>query len=199
MGRPAETDSDETRQTVLEAAKRIFAHRGYSTTTLRSIAQEANVTHGSVYHHYRTKRQIFLAVETEITTTVHARLREAFDSAETFEERWGAVLDAAVDFARTDRPLAEFIATVRTEARRHPEIAEAGHDRRWLTLFGDLVDIAVTQGLVDVRDRTLAHLQVATVFFGLIQLSVDAEFEQYRIAVEGCKRSFPAALRALGH
>lgn len=54
--------AEKTRQTVLEAARKIFTEKGYADTTIRDIATEANRSTGSVFTHWDTKRDLFFCV-----------------------------------------------------------------------------------------------------------------------------------------
>jgi AcrR family transcriptional regulator len=54
-----EERSQRSRTQILEAALELFSHRGYGATSMRDIAQAANVSTGNVYHHFRDKEAIF--------------------------------------------------------------------------------------------------------------------------------------------
>ncbi|MBV9496807.1 MAG: helix-turn-helix transcriptional regulator, partial [Acidobacteria bacterium] len=54
-----EERSERSRSQILEAALRLFAHRGYGATSVRDIAEEAKVSKGNVYHHFPDKEAIF--------------------------------------------------------------------------------------------------------------------------------------------
>lgn len=47
-----------TRERILEAAQELFTTRGYSATSPRDVMETANVGQGSLYHHFRTKKQL---------------------------------------------------------------------------------------------------------------------------------------------
>lgn len=49
---------------VLDAAARVFARQGYDRTSIDDIADELGSTKGRVYHYFRTKSDILLAVQT---------------------------------------------------------------------------------------------------------------------------------------
>lgn len=51
--------SEKSRQQILDAALRLFSHRGYGATSVVDIATEANVSKGNVYHHFPDKETIF--------------------------------------------------------------------------------------------------------------------------------------------
>src|SRR5437667_3522507 len=51
--------AEHSRRQVLEAGLRLFSHQGYRATTVRDIAEAANVSTGNVYHHFPDKETIF--------------------------------------------------------------------------------------------------------------------------------------------
>ncbi len=54
-----EEKSQRSRARVLDAALRLFSHRGYRATSMRDIAHAARVSTGNVYHHFNSKQAIF--------------------------------------------------------------------------------------------------------------------------------------------
>ena len=51
-------DPAETRQRVLEAANMLFATKGYAATGTADIAREADVSEGSIFYHFGSKRNL---------------------------------------------------------------------------------------------------------------------------------------------
>ena len=54
-----EERSERSRTQILEAALKLFSHRGYGATSVRDIAEEAGLSKGNVYHHFSDKETIF--------------------------------------------------------------------------------------------------------------------------------------------
>jgi TetR/AcrR family transcriptional regulator, cholesterol catabolism regulator len=52
------TKSEKSRQSVLEAAAKLFRQQGYSATTLRQIASMAEIKAGSIYYYFDSKEAI---------------------------------------------------------------------------------------------------------------------------------------------
>jgi AcrR family transcriptional regulator len=50
---------EEQKERILEAAKSIFAHKGFSETKMSDIAAAANVSYGLTYHYFANKEAIF--------------------------------------------------------------------------------------------------------------------------------------------
>ncbi|MFF7753954.1 TetR family transcriptional regulator [Streptomyces sp. NPDC007971] len=60
-GRPPRTESADTRDRILTAAREQFSERGYDKTSVRGIAKTADVDSALVHHYFGTKEQIFEA------------------------------------------------------------------------------------------------------------------------------------------
>ncbi len=50
---------DKRREQILSAALKVFARRGFAATKISDIASSAGLSHGLVYHYFKTKDEIF--------------------------------------------------------------------------------------------------------------------------------------------
>lgn len=57
-----EERSGKSRQHILDAALKLFSHKGYGATSVRDIAEAAGLSKGNVYHHFPDKETIFRAL-----------------------------------------------------------------------------------------------------------------------------------------
>lgn len=62
MPRRTKAEAQATRDSLLDAAERLFQARGVSRTSLQQIASAAGVTRGAVYWHFRDKVDLFAAM-----------------------------------------------------------------------------------------------------------------------------------------
>lgn len=72
--------TDEARgveQRILKAARHAFGQHGYTATSLRTIAKQAQVTKPMVYYYYASKEGLFWAVVEQALLTVQQSLRQA--------------------------------------------------------------------------------------------------------------------------
>ncbi|MFJ9351914.1 TetR family transcriptional regulator [Streptomyces sp. NPDC101237] len=60
-GRPPRTESADTRDRILAAAREEFSELGYDKTSVRGIAKAAGVDSALVHHYFGTKEQVFEA------------------------------------------------------------------------------------------------------------------------------------------
>jgi TetR/AcrR family transcriptional regulator, fatty acid metabolism regulator protein len=52
------TAQEGKRRLILAAAVRVFAHRGYHTSRVGDIAEEAGIAHGLLYHYFSSKEEV---------------------------------------------------------------------------------------------------------------------------------------------
>ena len=69
--------ADRTRANLMVAARSLFADRGYAGTATEEIVQQAGVTRGALYHHFRDKRDLFEAVFIEVQQEMRDRIGAA--------------------------------------------------------------------------------------------------------------------------
>lgn len=58
--------ADRTRSALIEAAKKLFAERGYEAASLGDVAAEAGFTKGAVYANFASKEELLLEVVKEV-------------------------------------------------------------------------------------------------------------------------------------
>ena len=68
--------SEATRTALMDAARRLFAERGYAGVGTEEIVREAGVTRGALYHHFDGKRDLLSAVYEQIEGEIAQDLAE---------------------------------------------------------------------------------------------------------------------------
>ncbi|PKQ37869.1 MAG: hypothetical protein CVT59_04575 [Actinobacteria bacterium HGW-Actinobacteria-1] len=62
-------DPEQSKAAILEAARTLFAQRGFSAVSVRDVAEAAGVTHGLVHHHFGSKNDLAIEVVRRETLT----------------------------------------------------------------------------------------------------------------------------------
>jgi AcrR family transcriptional regulator len=57
---------EATRERLLAAARRLFGERGYEATSIEMVLESSRVARGALYHHFRSKAELFDAVAEEV-------------------------------------------------------------------------------------------------------------------------------------
>ncbi len=64
-GEQAATKGERTRSAIIHAAHELFVEQGYHGTSVRQIAQKAEIALGGIYNHFASKEAIFAVVVDE--------------------------------------------------------------------------------------------------------------------------------------
>ncbi len=83
------------RPSLVEAAARIFAEKGYASTRVADIAARAGVGKGTVYEYFASKEELLFAVFESINEDITSRLHAVLDGEEPARERLAKVLRLA--------------------------------------------------------------------------------------------------------
>jgi AcrR family transcriptional regulator len=103
--RDRQAGAEEKRRQILDAAVRVFARRGFHTSRVGDIAEEAGVAHGLIYHYFSSKEEVLDTI---------------------FRETWSELLDAIRDVEESGAPareqLRQVAAIMLRSWRRRPDL-----------------------------------------------------------------------------
>jgi AcrR family transcriptional regulator len=98
-----------TRQKVLEAARALFAERGYEPATIRDIAKGAGMSTGAVFANFQDKAELFEAVLTEDLAGLAETIKAAAAAESTLRGRILAALSAGYHGSLEQLPLVQAV------------------------------------------------------------------------------------------
>lgn len=96
----------ERRDEIMSAAKKVFAEKGFNTTTIADIAKEAGLSYGSVYWYFDSKDALFdelMAVEEQALRTHLEQALGRLDEAAASEDAFRIAVRATFEFFEGDR------------------------------------------------------------------------------------------------
>jgi len=76
----------QNRQMILEAARHVFAELGYGATTVRDIIRATTLASGTFYNYFKSKEEVFQAIQDESALRIRPRLRDERAKAGSIEE-----------------------------------------------------------------------------------------------------------------
>src|SRR5678815_3784432 len=97
------TGSEEKRRQILDAAVRVFARKGFHTSRVGDIAEEAGIAHGLLYHYFSSKEEVLETVFRENWSELLEAFARIEASAEPPLEQLGAIAKTLLRAWR-DRP-----------------------------------------------------------------------------------------------
>lgn len=194
QGRPADGDSDATRRRIMEAAQLCFAEHGYRETSNRTIAEVANLTTGTIYHYFHSKRDLFLSIHRETQEDIQRRFQPILESEMTLSQSMSAFLRLSLQLYIERPHYHKFNAVVRTEALRNPEIAEARVDREWRKLYREFAERAVRNGEIDRKDMRALQAVLGAIILGTTQHAMEATLADHKECLRGIDLLFHGEL-----
>ena len=68
-----------SKQTILEAAAKIFSQKGYHATSMNDIANSVNLQKASLYHHVSSKQEILVSILDEALDLINNRVGDVVE------------------------------------------------------------------------------------------------------------------------
>lgn len=124
-GRPVGSDSAETRNHILLAARQVIIERGYQAATFQAISLAAEVSRPTLHYYFANREEIYSTLVTEASTLVTECIAKA-QQHETLVAQLSALVAAINEAVRRDRSTAAFLVSARLEANRNPELQYDG-------------------------------------------------------------------------
>jgi len=86
------------RQHVLEAAVRVFAERGFEATKVQDIAQEADLSLGTIYSVFPGKQELYEAILAEHGQALLALVQAVHERKQPARDTLDALIDIYIDY-----------------------------------------------------------------------------------------------------
>lgn len=145
---------EQTRTLILNSALDLLADRGYEKTTMRAIAERANLSLGNAYHYFKSKEHLIQAFYQRTHEQHLAVALPVFEREKNLKPRLLEVLRLKI---QTLEPYHEFAGVLfKTAADPHSPLNPFGHDaapvrRDSIELFEVLVSGAKTRLPADLK------------------------------------------------
>ncbi|MGZ9584389.1 TetR/AcrR family transcriptional regulator [Paenibacillus marinisediminis] len=110
-----ETKMTEKQANIVKAAIEIFSEKGYAASSTSEIAQRAGVAEGTIFRHYKTKKDLLLTIITPtivklITPFVMREFRDVLKTEYTnFEQFVRSFTENRVEFALQNKKLFKIV------------------------------------------------------------------------------------------
>lgn len=92
----------QNRQIILEAARVVFAELGYGATTVRDIIRATPLASGTFYNYFKSKEEVFQAIQDESALRIRPRLHEERAKARNIEEFISTTFHTFFEFVADD-------------------------------------------------------------------------------------------------
>jgi len=191
-GRPRDTNSDETRWRILEAAIDAFAERGYDGVSTREIARHAEVTSATVYHHFPSKFALYQDAYQFAIEVAFGAYSRAVAGRESVLAELDAVLECSLGLMRERLAITSLAIHAQTDAvhpeMQNPELHESGR-----AFFDGMVNRAIARGELAADDAVLFERMLVVFLWGLSMVGLTGPTERVE-CVDALKRLLTGTL-----
>lgn len=97
------TRSDARQEQLIEIAIRLFARKGYEGTSLRDIADEAEITKAALYYHFPNKEALYERIVLQSMQALVDSVRDAMAAGATPADKVRIFMLASADFLDRSR------------------------------------------------------------------------------------------------
>jgi AcrR family transcriptional regulator len=158
--------AEATYQALLDSASACFYEGGFAATSLDQVAHRARLTKGAIYHHFASKRDLFMAVLERQQEVSAGAVTEAGEGA---ADPWSAIVVAFDVFLELiSNPVYQRLCWVEGPAALGFEDWWSCGERYEIPVIRRLLDRAVAAGILKVEDPDM----LAQVLFGAVVAGV---------------------------
>lgn len=125
-GRPVGTDSGRTREHLLRVARDVLAEEGFPKTTIREIAERANVNPALLHYYFGNKSGLHSAVVEHVGKRIQTNLESAQGSKTTARQKLRSLLHAYLLVLGDEPYVAQMLI-------HHLLLAEDGHTDQFVS------------------------------------------------------------------
>ena len=155
---------EETASLILDVAFRLFIEKGYERTSIQDIIDNlGGLSEGAIYHHFRSKEDILVAVTDRMTEESNKMLVEIRDRTDiTGKEKLKAIFKESVL-----RPVQDDIFTAAPDLSNNPSL--------FVSIFRETVNLAAPYYIQPIIEQGISD--------GSIQTDYPAELAELIIIV----------------
>ena len=186
----------QNRELILEAARQVFAELGFGATTVRDIIRATPLASGTFYNYFKSKEEVFQAIQDELALALRPRLRDERLKAKTVEEFISSTFRSFMEFVAEDHVNFRNIrhSADTTRIRIHtPEIIAGFEELR------EDIEKAIAQGLFPPVDADYLMAAIVGVAFEVADRMVVRESRDPGAAAAFATALFLGGIRTLPH
>ena len=135
-----------TRDAILQVARRLFVHQGYTATSVRQIAEEVGIGKATVYHHFADKQAIILAL-LKSTTDHQMTMFDALNAEADPRRRIEVAVMTGTRFLLEDMDVIQIVRREVPDGRAQMQSTFLAFLKEFRRLLCDTIRQGIVQGL----------------------------------------------------
>ena len=160
---------NDKKDTIIHAAIKVFAGKGFFNSKVADVAREAGVADGTIYLYFKNKDDLLISLfETKMEEILH-RFQGILEQPLTPPQKLERFIDLYFQMIREDKELAEVF---QVELRQSSKFLKQYHNQKFLDFLG-IIERIIRDGRDsgDFRSDTRIHTVKIAIFGALDELA----------------------------
>lgn len=156
----------ERRDTILKAAQRLFAEKGYHGVSIDEIAREVDVSPAILYRHFKSKQILYDTVLQELSAQRESYVQTVINSGTSFEDVLTGMTQVYIKSIEENPDLLRI--ELQSLLDRNPATGDF-FKNRWKS-FTDYIEFSLNERLpYDTPNREITILTAGLMFQGMLR------------------------------
>ena len=183
MPRPRNLQKTEE---IYRVIARLFAYRGYHSTSMREIARELGMNQSSLYHYFTSKQDILFTLMNDAMDDVLAILQEISSTDLLPEDRLNRVLGFYTQYYAGDQERLILLINEMNSLNEEYRSILVGKQRQYVQLIKSILEELAAQGKIKQ-----IHPAIATfAFFGMVHYTIKWYHKDGPVSLDQLANSF---------
>jgi AcrR family transcriptional regulator len=156
---------------ILREATALFSENGYSSTTVRQIAERTGIKSGSLFHHFSTKEEILFIILKNASLKTSGKIKKSIEQGSDCKEQLRNTIRVLIEVVHEDKVFSASWSVLNRDARHladdHRKEFTKIYNEGIVKVVQDLIIECKKQGLVKTDPLVLTHLISDTTFFSI--------------------------------
>ena len=183
MPRPRNLQKTEE---IYQVIARLFAYRGYHSTSMREIARELGMNQSSLYHYFASKQDILFTLMNDAMDDVLAILEEISTTDLLPEDRLNRVLSFYTQYYAGDQERLILLINEMNSLNEEYRSILVGKQRRYVQLIKSILEELAAQDKIKQIDPAIATFA----FFGMVHYTIKWYHKDGPVALEQLADAF---------
>ena len=183
MPRPRNLQKTEE---IYRVIARLFAYRGYHSTSMREIARELGMNQSSLYHYFTSKQDILFTLMNDAMDDVLAILQEISSTDLLPEDRLNRVLGFYTQYYAGDQERLILLINEMNSLNEEYRSILVGKQRRYVQLIKSILEELAAQGKIKQIDPAIATFA----FFGMVHYTIKWYHKDGPVSLDQLANSF---------
>ncbi|MGB3209439.1 MAG: TetR/AcrR family transcriptional regulator [Desulforhopalus sp.] len=167
--------TQDRQEAILSVALKLFTERGYFNTSVHDIQKQAQVSIGSIYHHFENKEAIAKALFVHIEESMNMVIGRIMKDHSTAHDRCKAVISYFFDTAEQNPEAMQYMLYAKHQEFMPDEKPVCSS--RPFTLMKEMVICGMENGEIRTMDPNVAAVLIFGGAIRLIFLRMDGALE----------------------